>query len=141
VDRKVRNKIFEEIKSNGKLEKDYIVQLIKIYDDRPDVNKLIEQSYKSKADRIIASFKDENGIRDCFAIKDSHNKTKYIDISKPNLLTKSDIDIVRDKQIKLRKKKEEIIKKVAISQKVITGQIQLEDYNRALKEELNKEII
>ncbi len=141
MDRKVRNKIFEEIKSNGKLEKDYIVQLIKIYDDRPDVNKLIEQSYKSKADRIIASFKDENGIRDCFAIKDSHNKTKYIDISKPNLLTKSDIDIVRDKQIKLRKKKEEIIKKVAISQKVITGQIQLEDYNRALKEELNKEII
>lgn len=140
MDRKVRNKIFEEIKSNGKLEKDYIVQLIKIYDDRPDVNKLIEQSYKSKADRIIASFKDENGIRDCFAIKDSHNKTKYIDISKPNLLTKSDIDIVRDKQIKLRKKKEEIIKKVAISQKVITGQIQLEDYNRAL-EELNKEII
>lgn len=141
MNRKVRNKILEEMKANGKLEKDYVVQLIKIYDDRPDVNKLIEQSYKSKADRIIASFKDENGIRDCFAVKDSQNKTKYIDISKPNLLTKSDIDIVRDKQIKLRKKKEEIIKKVSISQKVITGQIQLEDYNRALKEELDKKVI
>lgn len=141
MDRKVRSKIFEEIKLNGKLEKDYVVQLIKIYDDRPDINKLIEQSYKSKADRIIASFKDENGIRDCFAVKDTQNKTKYIDISKPNLLSKRDIDIVRDKQIKLRKKKEEIIKKVAISQKVITGQIQLEDYDRALKEELNKEVV
>lgn len=141
MDRKVRNKIFEEMKTNGKLEKDYVVQLIKIYDERPDVNKLIEQSYKSKADRIIASFKDENGIRDCFAVKDSQNKTKYIDISKPNLLAKSDIDIVRDKQIRLKKKKEEIIKKVSISQKVITGQIQLEDYDRALKEELDREII
>ena len=141
MDRKVRDRIFDEIKLNGKLEKDYVVQLIKTYDERPDVNKLIEQNYKSKADRIIASFKDENGIRDCFAIKDSQNNTKYIDISKPNLLTKGDIDIVRDKQIKLRKKKEEIIKKVAISQKVIMGQIQIEDYNKALKEELRREVI
>ncbi len=141
MDRKVRNKIFEEIKLSGKLGKDYVVDLIKIYDERPDVNKLIEQSYKAKADRIIASFKDENGIRDCFAIKDSQNKTKYVDISKPNLLAKSDIDMVRDKTIKQRKKKEEIIKKVAVSQKVIMGQIQIEDYDRALKEELSKEVI
>lgn len=141
MDRKVRNKIFDEMKSNGKLEKDYVVQLIKIYDDRPDVNKLIEQSYKSKADRIIASFKDENGIRDCFAVKDSQNKTKYIDISKPNLLSKSDIDTVKDKQIRQRKKQEEIIKKVAVSQKVIMGQIQIEDFNKVLKEELGKEVI
>lgn len=141
MDRKVRNKIFDEIKTNGKLEKNYVVQLIKIYDDRPDVNKLIEQSYKSKADRIMASFKDENGIRDCFAVKDSQNKTRYVDISKPNLLSKSDIDMVKDKQIKLRKKKEEIIKKVAVSQKVIMGQIQIEDYSKALKEELNKEVV
>ncbi len=141
MDRKVRDKIFDEIKSNGKLEKEYVVQLIKTYDDRPDVNKLIEQNYKSKADRIIASFKDENGIRDCFAVKDSQNKTKYIDISRPDLLTKGDIDMVRDKQIKLRKKKEEIIKKVAISQKVMMGQIQIEDYGKVLKEVLNKEVI
>ncbi len=141
MDIKVRNKIFNEIKSNGKLEKNYVVHLIKTYDDRPNVDKLIEQYYKSKADRIMASFKDENGIRDCFAVKDSQNKTKYIDISKPNLLSKSDIDIVRDKQIKLRKKKEEIIKKVAVSQKVITGQIQIQDYDKALKEELNREVI
>lgn len=141
MDRKVRNKIFDEIKSNGKLEKDYVVQLIKTYDDRPDVNKLIEQSYKSKADRIIASFKDENGIRDCFAVKDSQNKTRYIDISKPNLLSKSDIDMVKDKQIKLRKKKEEIIKKVAVSQKVIMGQIKIEDYQTVLKKELQQEVV
>lgn len=141
MNRKVRDRIFDEIKSNGKLEKDYVVELIKIYDDRPDVNKLIEQSYKSKADRIMASFKDENGIRDCFAVKDSLNKTKYIDISKPTLLTKSEIDMVKDKQIKLRKKKEEIIKKVAVSQRVIMGQIQIEDYSKVLKEELHKEVV
>lgn len=98
MDRKIRDKIFNEIKEKGKLEKSYVVELIKTYDERPDVNKLIEQYYKSKADRIMSSFKDEHGIRDCFAIKDNQNKTKYIDLSKPNLLTLSEVATVKNKQ-------------------------------------------
>lgn len=141
MDRKVRDRIFKEIKDNGKLDKDYVVVLIKTYDDRPDVNKLIEQHYKSKADRIIASFKDENGIRDCFAIKDSQNKTKYIDLSKPNKLNLQEIEIVKSKQENAKHKKEEIIKKANISKSVIVGQIQIEDYNKVLRAELNKEVI
>lgn len=141
MDRKVRDKIFEEIKNNGKLDKEYVVVLIKTYDDRPDVNKLIEQHYKSKADRIMASFKDENGIRDCFAVKDSQNKTKYIDISKPNKLNLREIELVKAKQENAKHKKEEIIKKANISKKVIMGQIQIEDYGKTLKEELYKEVI
>lgn len=140
MDRKVRDKIHEEMKRTGRQDKEYVVELIKTLDERPDVSKLIEQNYKAKADRIIASFKDENGIRDCFAIKNNENKTIYIDISKPELLTISEIEEIERKQNNQKKSKEEVIKKVRISKKVLIGQIQIEEYNNALKKELNKEV-
>lgn len=136
MDIKVRNKIFEEIKKKGKLDKDYVVKLIKTYDDLPDINKLVEQHFKKKADRLMSSFKDENGIRDCFAIKDSKNNTKYVDISKPILLTQTEINIVRDNQLKLKIKKEKVLRKVAVSEQVVTGQLKMEDYEKTVKEAL-----
>lgn len=136
MESKVKLKIHDEMRRSGRMDKEYIVGLVKLLDERPDVEKLIEQHYKSKADRIVSSFKDENGIRDCFAIKDNQNKTKYIDISKPNLLTKSEIEAVRDKQIKLKKNKEEIILKTNLAHKVLEGQLELQDYERTLKEQL-----
>ena len=136
MDRKVTLKIHDEIKNSGNLDKDYVVELVKALDDRPDIEKLVEQHYKSKADRIISSFKDQNGIRDCFAIRDSQNKTKYIDISKPNLLTKSQIEEVQTKQEKLKRKKEEVLLKVNMAVQVKNGQVKMEDYERVLRKEL-----
>lgn len=138
MDRKVTLKIHDEIRNNGNLDKEYVVELVRKLDDRPDINKLIEQHYKSKADRIISSFKDKNGIRDCFAIRNSQNKTKYIDISKPNLLTKSEIEEVKERQTKLKKKKEEVLLKVNMAVQVKTGKIKMEDYEKTLKEKLKK---
>ena len=141
MDRKVRKKIHSEMKRTGRQDKEYVVELIKTLDDRPDVPKLIEQNYKAKADRIIASFKDENGIRDCFAIKNNANKTVYVDISKPEFLTITEIEEIERKQNNQRKSKEEVIKKVRISKRVLEGQIQMQDYNKILKKEFNKEVI
>lgn len=141
MDRKVRETIHNEMKRTGRQDKEYVVELIKSLDERPDVSKLIEQNYKAKADRIISSFKDENGIRDCFAIRNNENKTIYVDISKPELLTMSEIEEIERKQNNQRKSKEEVIRKVRISKKVLEGQIQIEDYGKALKEELNKEVV
>lgn len=129
------------MKRTGRQDKEYVVGLIKALDERPDIPKLIEQNYKAKADRIIASFKDENGIRDCFAIKNNENKTVYVDISKPELLTISEIEEVERKQSNLKKSKEEVIKKLRVSKKVLVGQIQIEEYDKVLKEELNKEVV
>lgn len=140
MDRKVRKKIHDEMKRTGRQDKEYVVELIKTLDERPDISKLIEQNYKAKADRIIASFKDENGIRDCFAIKNNENKTIYVDISKPKLLTISEIEEIERKQNNQKKNKEEVIKKVRVSKKVLIGQIRIEEYNKALKEELKKEV-
>lgn len=136
MDRKVRLKIHDNIRNSGRLDKEYVIEQVKIYADKPDMNKLERQYYGAAADRIIASFKDENGIRDCFAIKDNQNKTKYIDISKPTLLTRDEIDAVKAKQTKLKKNKEEIILKASLASKVLEGQIRLEDYEKTLKKSL-----
>ena len=117
MDRRVRQKIHDEMEKTGRQDKEYVVELIKALDERPDVSKLIEQNYKAKADRIIASFKDENGIRDCFAIKNNENKTIYVDISKPELLTISEIEEIERKQNNQKKSKEEVIKKVRVSKR------------------------
>lgn len=132
MDRKVRERIHEEMRKTGNLSKEYVVELMKIYDEKPNIDKLVEQYYKSKADRIISSFKDENGIRDCFAVKDSQNRTKYIDISNPELLSKTDIETVRDKQIKLKNNKEEIIEKINLAHKVIDCQLKIEEYEKII---------
>ena len=136
MDRKVTLKIHDEIRNSGNLDKEYVVELIKKLDDVPDVQRLIEQHYKSKADRIVSSFKDENGLRDCFAIRDSQNRTKYIDISRPDLLTKSEIEEVEAKQKKLKKKKEEVLLKVRMACQVKDGQIKMEEYERTLRKQL-----
>ena len=136
MDRKVTLKIHDEIRNSGNLDKEYVVGLVKQLDERPDVDRLVEQHYKSKADRIISSFKDGNGIRDCFAIRDSQNKTKYIDISKPSLLTKSEIEEIKTKQEKLKTKKEEVLLKIDMAYRVKNGQLKIEDYEKTLKKEL-----
>ena len=141
MDRKVTLRIHDEIRNSGNINKDYVVELVKELDERPDIQKLVEQHYKSKADRIISSFKDQNGIRDCFAIRNSNNETKYIDISKPNLLTKSEIEEVLNKQEKLKRKKEEVLLKVHMAVQVKNGQIRLEDYEKTLRKELVGETI
>lgn len=136
MDRKVRLKIHDEIRNSGRMDKEYIINQVMIYAEKPDLQKLERQYYGAIADRIISSFKDENGIRDCFAIKDKQNKTKYIDISKPTLLTKSEIEAVRIKQMKLKKNKEEIILKASLASKVLDGQIKMEEYEKTLKRKL-----
>ena len=136
MDRKVRLKIHDNIRNSGRLDKEYVIEQVMVYAEKPDIQKLERQYYGSVADRIIASFKDENGIRDCFAIKDNQNKTKYIDISKPTLLTRDEIDAVKAKQTKLKKNKEEIILKASLASKVLEGQIRLEDYEKTLKKSL-----
>lgn len=141
MDRKIKLRIHEEIRKSGRMDKEYVMKQVKTYAEKPDIQKLERQYYGSIADRIIASFKDENGIRDCFAIKDNENKTKYIDISKPTLLTKSEIEAVRDKQMKLKKNKEEIILKANLAHKVLEGQIELKEYELTLKKQILNKVV
>lgn len=124
MDRKVKETIYNEIHNKGEIEQEHIVGLLKIYDEAPDTNKLVEQYYKSKANRIISSFKDDNHIRDCFAVKEG-NKTTYVNISTTNkVYYVKDIKMSLKKQIDGRKKS---MKKADNRVKILEGQIKMED--------------
>lgn len=123
---KVKERIFEEISNKGDLTKEYVVELIKTYDDRPEINKLIDQYYSAKANRIMSSFKDEYGVRECFAIKQNNDLTKYVSVSN----SKSLIDIAKIES-QLSKKQKGIgksLKKAKARKQVLEGQLTIDKY-------------
>lgn len=83
MDRKVKETIYNEIHNKGEISQEHIIGLLKVYDDKPDINKLVDSHYKSKANRIISSFKDDNHVRDCFAVKEG-KQTIYVNIATTN---------------------------------------------------------
>lgn len=123
MDRKVKETIYEEIHNRGEIEQEHIVNLLKIYDDKPNVNNLVEAYYKSKANRIISSFKDENHVRDCFAVKEG-NKTTYVNITTTNkVYYVKDIAGSLKKQIDGRRKSMQKARKRA---QILEGQVRIE---------------
>lgn len=126
MDRKVKETIYQEIHDKGEIEQEHIIGLLKVYDDAPDANKLIEQHYRSKANRIMSSFKDDNHIRDCFAVKEG-KRTIYVNINTTNkVYYVKDITGSLKKQIDGRKKSMQKAKKRV---EILEGQIEMEEMN------------
>lgn len=130
MDRKVKETIYKEIHDNGEIEQEHVVGLLKQYDDIPDTNKLVEQYYKAKANRVISSFKDDNHIRECFAVKED-KKTIYVNIATTNkIYYVKDITGSLKKQIDGRKKS---MQKANKRVKILEGQINVEDLSSIAK--------
>ena len=124
MDRKVKETIYKEIHDKGEISQEHIVGLLEVYDDKPDINKLVKSHYKSKANRIMASFKDDNHVRDCYAVKED-KKTIYVNISTTNkVYYVKDIKTTLKKQIDGRKKS---MKKADNRVKILEGQIGIEE--------------
>lgn len=126
MNRKVKETIHKEIHDKGEIQQEHIIGLLKIYDDKPDVNKLVESYYKSKANRIISSFKDENHVRDCFAVKEG-KQTIYVNIATTNkVYYVKDITGSLKKQIDGRRKSmEKATKRV----KILEGQVKIDEFD------------
>lgn len=130
MDRKVKETIYKEIHDNGEIEQEHVVGLLKQYDDIPDTNKLVEQYYKAKANRVISSFKDDNHVRECFAVKED-KKTIYVNIATTNkIYYVKDITGSLKKQIDGRKKS---MQKANKRVKILEGQINVEDLSSIAK--------
>lgn len=126
MDRKVKETIYKEIHNKGEISQEHVVELLKVYDDRPNVNKLIESHYKSKANRIISTFKDDNHVRECFAVKED-KKTIYVNIATTNkIYYVKDVKTSLKKQIDGRKKS---MQKAVNRVKILEGQIGIEEMN------------
>ncbi len=127
MDRKVKETIYNEIHNKGEISQEHIIGLLKVYDDKPDVNKLVESHYKSKANRIISSFKDDNHVRDCFAVKEG-KKTIYVNIETTNkVYYVKDITGSLKKQIDGRKKSMQKAKKRV---EILEGQMSIGEIDK-----------
>lgn len=127
MDRKVKETIYKEIHDKGEISQEHIVGLLEVYDDKPDINKLVKSHYKSKANRIMASFKDDNHVRDCYAVKED-KKTIYVNISTTNkVYYVKDVKTTLKKQIDGRKKS---MQKADNRVKTLEGQIGIEEINK-----------
>ncbi len=126
LDRRIKNTIFKMINNNGKLEQDYIVELLEQLEEKPSYEKLKRSYFKSKANRIIASFKDENNIRDCFAVRENQ-KTTYVNIN-----TTEEIPLVKNVEKNLSNKiigTNKSLKKTIRRRAVLEGQVGMEEIN------------
>lgn len=124
MDRKVKETIYKEIHDKGEISQEHIIGLLKAYDDKPDTNKLIESHYKSKANRIISSFKDDNHVRDCFAVKEG-KQTIYVNIATTNkIYYVKDITGSLKRQIDGRRKSMQKAKKRV---EILEGQVGIEE--------------
>lgn len=126
MDRKVKETIYNEIHDKGEISQEHVIGLLKVYDDKPDINKLVESHYKSKANRIISSFKDDNHVRDCFAVKEG-KQTIYVNIATTNkVYYVKDITGSLKKQIDGRRKSMQKAKKRV---EILEGQVGIEEMN------------
>ena len=130
MDKRVKEKVTEELERMGNVQKSDVVSLIKIYDEVPDIN------YSEKANRFMASFKDEKNIRNCYAVKNPDNSTKYIDLTKPLLNNKKDVEAVKKGFQGKNKANMLTIIKADLCAQIIIGQVSMEEY----QEELSKRI-
>lgn len=136
MNKRVKERVTAELERMGNVQKSDVVSLIKIYDEAPDINKLIEKYYSEKANRFMASFKDEKNIRNCYAVKNPDNSTKYIDLTKPLLNNKKDVEAVKKGFQGKNKANMLTIIKADLCAQIIIGQVSMEEY----QEELSKRI-
>ena len=80
MNRKIREAIINAIKEQKAVTIDEVVEIVRTYDEMPDVKKLMEQHYKTVARRLISAIKDDYGIRDFFAAETAAGERLYVNV-------------------------------------------------------------
>ena len=127
LDRRIKYTIFKMMSDNGKVDQKYVVELLEQLDDKPSYEKLKKSYFKAKANRIIASFKDDNHIRDCFAVREGE-RTTYVNIS-----TTEEIPLVKNVEKKLNNQvigTNKSLKKTIRRRAVLEGQVGIEEMSK-----------
>lgn len=127
LNRKIKETIFKMISDSGKLEQDFVVELLEQLDEKPSYEKLKKSHFKAKANRLIASFKDENHIRDCFAVRENQ-KTTYV-----NIVKTEEIPLVKEVEKKLNNQvigTNKSLRKTIRRRAVLEGQINFSDIEK-----------
>ncbi|WP_291563624.1 MULTISPECIES: hypothetical protein [unclassified Clostridium] len=124
LDKRIKEKINEIMDNRPNITVDELMEIVKEYAPKPDIEKLIKQEYRRMAQRIIASYRDEKGVRECFSVK-SDTGNLYVNIS--NTKDKEDLKKVRQQLSKKYRGLNNSLRKIDIREQILDGQIAMED--------------
>jgi hypothetical protein len=123
LDKRIKEKINSIMQDAPNITVDELIEIVKEYAPKPDVEKLMNQEYRRIAQRIISSYRDEQGIRDCFSVK-SETGNLYVNISVTK--DKEDLQKVRSHLSKKYRGLNKSLRKIDTREQILNGQIEME---------------
>lgn len=80
MDKRIKEAIKDVLRERPGISTEEAVEIVKIYAEKPDPVKLEEQYYRRQANRILASFRDDSNVRECFNIRTESGERLYINV-------------------------------------------------------------
>lgn len=80
MDKRIKEAIKDVLRERPGISTEEAVEIVKIYAEKPDPVKLEEQYYRRQANRILASFRDDSNVRECFNIRTEDGERLYINV-------------------------------------------------------------
>lgn len=80
MDKRIKEAIKDVLRQRPGISTEEAVEIVKIYAEKPDPVKLEEQYYRRQANRILASFRDDSNVRECFNIRTEDGERLYINV-------------------------------------------------------------
>lgn len=123
IDNKIKEKINSVMENKPNINMDELIKIVELYAPKPDAQKLINQEYRRIAQRLMASYRDESGIRDCFSVK-SEGSRKYVNVSRTT--NKADLQKVRSQLSKRYRGLNKSLRKIDAREQLINGQLEID---------------
>ena len=127
LDKRIKERINSIMDDRPHITMDELMVLVREYAPIPDTEKLINQEYRRMAQRLMASYKDEKGVRDCFSVK-ADTGNEYVNVSRTT--DKADLQKVRYQLSKRYRGLNKSLRKVDTREQILNGQISMEDIKR-----------
>lgn len=124
LDKRIKEKINSIIADNPSISMDELIGIVREYAPKPDVRKLEDQEYRRIAQRLMASYKDESGVRDYFSVK-AEGTSEYVNVSRTT--DKGDLQKVRYQLSKRYRGLNKSLRKIDTREQVLNGQIDMDE--------------
>ena len=127
LDKRIKERISSIMEERPHITMDELMALVKEYAPMPDTEKLINQEYRRMAQRLMASYKDDKGVRDYFSVK-ADTGNEYVNVSRTT--DKADLQRVRYQLSKRYRGLNKSLRKVDTREQILNGQISMEDIKK-----------
>ena len=123
IDKIVREMIREKIMDQPSIQVEDVMELIRVFAGKPDVDKLREQEFRRTAHRLLSSFRDASGAREVVAANDKDGTFVVIECCEDVKLINAVLKQLYTKMSGIEKTH----KKAERRRTVLQGQIHMDD--------------